>query len=68
MLTDKVAKIQFRVNNQPDEIELVITGDQLEETMRRRMKTMMPRAQITDISEVFPDSQQIDIKQGAKKS
>lgn len=67
MLADKVAEISFKVHGQPDKIEMTITGQQLEETMRRRMKTLMPVAQITDIREVLPDAVQPDLKQGSKK-
>jgi hypothetical protein len=67
MLQDKTAKIKFTVHGQPDEIEMTITGDQLTETMKRRMKTLMPTARITDISEITPDSQHLDLNQKPKK-
>lgn len=61
MIRDVTCKIKFTVHNQPDEIDITVTGQQLEDTMRRRMKSLMPTARITDIAELIPDSAQLDL-------
>lgn len=66
MVRDTDVKVKFTVSGQPDEITITVTGQQIEDTVRRRMKTLMPTARITDLNEVIPDSTQLDLT-GKKK-
>lgn len=57
MVHDKV----LRVRTDAGDIDMIITADQLIQTTRRRMATLMPKARILDITEVTPDSIQLDV-------
>lgn len=57
MITDKYIKV---VTNQ-GEFTIELTAKQVEETVRRRMRALMPNARILDIHEVLPDAQQPDL-------
>jgi hypothetical protein len=53
MVTDKVLRVKTDGGN----LDIIITGDQLVSTARRRIATLMPKARILDITEVLLDQQ-----------
>lgn len=66
MITDKIVYVTYRDRNAQEHIlEMVLTGKQIEQTMLRRMETLMPTAQVVRVDDNKPDSLQLPI--GAKK-
>ena len=61
MIRDVRVKTRYRdENGKEQEITITITGDQIKQTVKRRMDTLMPKAQIIDMTEENPDSVQLD--------
>lgn len=61
MIQDVDVKVTFTVHGKPDEIVLTMTGQQISDTMKRRMQSLMPTARITDITEVPKTTAQTDL-------
>lgn len=58
MIQDKVVKVTFDYNStEKHTIEITITGEQIGQTVRRRMSTLMPKARLIDMTEVLTDTQ-----------
>ena len=57
MITDKVVKV---TTNEGD-YTMVVTAKQIEETIRRRMRTLTPNARILDMHEAHEPAQQQDL-------
>ncbi len=64
---DKTVNVKLRnKNGQVSDFEMTISGEQIIETVKRRMKSLMPTAQIIDI--VDHSAEQIDITSQEKKN
>lgn len=50
-ITDKVIIIQYESKGEQGQIEMIITADQLRQTARRRIATLLPNAKIIDMVE-----------------
>lgn len=63
MVTDKNTTVTVRNKaGQTQVIEMTITSEQIVETIKRRMKTLMPTAQVIDITETVPDAVQLPLE------
>lgn len=63
MITDTKATITYTEGGKTNEIIMTVTGQQTEDTMRRRMKTLMPNARVIDIKQIHDDKQlELDTK------
>lgn len=54
------------IRNEVREVELTLTGKQIEQTMLRRMQTLMPTARNIQFQNNRPDSHQLEMKAGKK--
>lgn len=68
MLNDKTVFVNFtNTNNETQVMEMTITGKQLEQTILRRMATLLPTARNIQVYENKPDSHQLELGKGGKK-
>lgn len=68
MVNDKTVYVTFtNTNNENQTLEMTLTGKQIEQTMVRRMATLMPTAKNIRVNEHKPDAHQIEAKLGGKK-
>ena len=63
MITDKVVK----VTTNEGEYTIVVSAKQIEDTIRRRMRTLTPNARILDMHEAHEPAQQQDLLTRTKK-
>lgn len=69
MVNDKTVYVTY-TNGQTNEtatLEMTLTGKQIEQTMLRRMATLMPTAKNIRVEEHKPDAHQLEAKLGGKK-
>lgn len=68
MLNDTTVYVTYVDHNgDTKELQLVLTGQQLEQTMQRRMQTLMPQAKNVRYYASKPDAHQLEMKTGARK-
>lgn len=68
MLNNKTVFVTFtNTNNESQVMEMTITGKQIEQTIMRRMQTLLPTARNVQIHEHKPDSAQLELPRGAKR-
>lgn len=60
MIRDVNVQITYRENGATNTITMTVTGKQIEQTIHRRMGTVMPTAKVIDLTEVPTDSIQLD--------
>lgn len=51
MIEDKHIAVTYTDENGQGQITITVTGEQIGQTVRRRMNTLMPKARIQDITE-----------------
>lgn len=68
MITDKVVYVTYTDGHgQQSVLEMTLTGKQIEQTMLRRMATLMPNAKGISVDDRKPDAVQLPISTGSKK-
>lgn len=64
MIADKNITVTYREGNETHQITMTVTGEQIKQTVMRRMNTLMPNAKITDITEKVGE---LDLKPTVRK-
>lgn len=62
-----IRDVTVKVRTDKNSYDLVLTGQQIEQTMQRRMATLAPKERILDMAEVVEDSAQLDALTQARK-
>jgi hypothetical protein len=63
MITDVNVQIDYNnLDGTPGHIQMTLTGEQIEQTMRRRMQTLMPRTTNYKFTEIRQENLQLDTK------